>query len=48
MSDKKKVLAEKKHLIRVKTDDNIFLKRQLTSLNVAVNERRHIHEVIGW
>ena len=39
---------DKKRLIRQKTEENTVLRRQLASLNVAVNERRHIHEVIGW
>ena len=47
MQDRKRSLTDLKRTIRSKKDDNSMLNTELNDINVAVNERRHIHEVVG-
>jgi len=47
VAERKRSLTDLKRTIRGKKDDNSMLNTELNDINVAVNERRHIHEVVG-
>lgn len=40
-------MKDLKKIIKEKSEENGTLSKELEELNVAVNERRHIHEVNG-